>query len=233
MIVYQDLQRDFAVRHGRGDPRGGHAEKRHAEQNQLDARHAAPLDSPHSTRDKPRDAHRPLLKLLQGNALHQANGRYVEKRRDLGEIIRENRLERVFFPFSTLHQKQHEVLHFPQFPRQNRGISLHLVEVGLLGGLKVDGGESEFPRGILHGGIVGVHLVGEEDKAELSEHCGALGCGLVESGWEGAKGSYEGSTVTAMSQSEEAASWAKRSACCGDMPTPVMSMDLTVSTSSR
>lgn len=44
---------------------------------------------------------------------------------------------------------------------------------------------------------------------------------------------YEGSTVTAMSQSDEAASWAKRSACWGDMPTPEMSIDRTVRTSSR
>lgn len=48
----------------------------------------------------------------------------------------------------------------------------------------------------------------------------------------GEAGRYAGSTVTAMSQSAEAASCAKRSASCGAMPMPVMSIDRTVSTSS-
>ena len=124
------------------------------------------------------------------------------------EILRENRLERVFFAVSTLHQKQHEILHFPQFPRENRGIPPHLVELGLFRGGEVDVGESEFLLGVLQGGVVGVHLVGEEDKSELSEHCRALGGGLVESVGEnrGEEEGYEGSTVTAMSQSAEAAS---------------------------
>ena len=46
------------------------------------------------------------------------------------EIGGENGLENVFFALAALHQKQHKILHFPQFAGQNRGIPFHLLDEG-------------------------------------------------------------------------------------------------------
>ena len=108
------------------------------------------------------------------------------------QVPRENRLEGGLFALPALHERQHEVLHFPQFSGQNRGIPAHLLEAGLFRGEELCVGEAEFRSGVAERGSVGVHLVGEQDEAELAQHRRRFGGGLVESGWQERRGGTRG-----------------------------------------